>query len=111
MATNPQEEPIEFVNPTRIREAFNTSQYPEFIRDGTLKPEYLRNAHLSRSVAEEKKEPWCTQAQMIRYLDQQGLWCVEVFQYLHPEGTIGASGKPDPKRMRLEGRVLMLDNP
>ncbi len=54
---------------------------------------------------EMKGEPPGTRSQLIRYLDQKGSWVVEVHQYLRPDGTLGASGRPDPKRLRLGGII------
>lgn len=76
------------------------------IEDGALKPVYLRNDHLLNP--ERLGEPQCTRGQMIRYLDSKGRWLVEVFQYLREDGTLGASGKPDPKRLRLGQTVYAL---
>jgi hypothetical protein len=44
---------------------------------------------------------------MIRYYDSHGQWLVEVHQYLRPDNTIGASGKAEPKRLRL-GRDIYI---
>lgn len=42
---------------------------------------------------------------MVSYRDNDGNEVARVHQYLRTDGTIGASGKPDPKRL-LEGRTL-----
>jgi hypothetical protein len=42
---------------------------------------------------------------MVSYLDSDGNEVARVHQYLRPDGTIGASGKPDPKRL-LDGGIL-----
>lgn len=44
---------------------------------------------------------------MISYLDTNGQEVARVHQYLQPDGTLGASGKPDPKRL-LQGGVLYI---
>ena len=78
---------------------------------GLLIPQqpYLRDAHLKEP--ERKGEPWCTRGQMIRYLDPDGQWVVEVFQYLRPDGSLGASGKPDPKRIRIGSTIFIAESP
>jgi hypothetical protein len=87
---------------------FNQSQYPSLIEQGLLPAQYLRNNHLS--APETQGEPRCTHAQMIRYFNEQGQWVVEVFQYLRPDAQLGASGRPDPKRLRL-GQVIYIADP
>ena len=42
---------------------------------------------------------------MVSFLDSDNNELARVHQYLRPDGTIGASGKPDPKRL-LEGNIL-----
>lgn len=77
------------------------------IANRQLTPKYLRCDHLKEP--EIRNEPHCTRAQMVRYVDNDGRWTVEIFQYLRPDGTIGASGKPDPKRMRVGNVVFVVD--
>ena len=86
---------------------FNESQYPTMITDGELIPKFLRNDHLQNP--EVKGEPRCTYGQMIRYLNSAGQWVVEVFQYLRPDNSIGGSGRPDPKRLRIGNTVFIAE--
>ena len=65
------------------------------IANGTLAAQYLRDAILHNPAA--VGEPPGTRSQVIRYVDSAGLWIVEVHQFLRPNGTLGASGRPDPK--------------
>ena len=43
---------------------------------------------------------------MVWYLGHDGQKNVLVHQYLLPDGTIGGSGRPDPKRMILDDEVI-----
>ena len=79
------------------------------IAQAILRPELLRDSHLEEPS--RTGNPWCTRAQMIRYLGQDGRWLVEVFQYRRPDGSLGASGKPDPKRLRVEDAILVAESP
>ena len=97
---------VEVVSPENIREMFNDGQYAAMIASGRLVATLLRHRHLQHP--EQKNEPYCTHAQMIRYSTQNGQWVVEVFQYLRPDGSIGASGRPDPKRLRIGRTVFMV---
>ena len=98
---------VTYVSPRILRDAFNNSQIPEDIEQERLTPYFLRDNHLENPerVAEER----CTRGQMIRYVDQQGTWIVEVFQYMRPDGTLGASGRQDPKRMRVGNEVWVAE--
>jgi hypothetical protein len=96
-----------FVSPRILREVFNASQIPEQIERGELALRFLRNAHLNHP--ERVGEEWCTRGQMIRYLDGQGTLVVEVFQYMRSDGSLGASGRPDPKRMRMGNKIWIAE--
>lgn len=82
---------------------FNESQYPDMIARGKLVPEYLRDDHLKEPEKRKYPEPHGTRSQIIRYSDSNGQWVVVVHQYLRPDGTLGASGKQDPKRLPSGG--------
>ena len=98
---------IKRVAPEIMREEFNRSQYQTMITRGLFKSEFLRNAHLKDP--QKVGEPYCTRSQVLRYKNKSGLWIVEVFQYLRPDNTIGASGQPDPKRLRVRNTVFIAD--
>jgi hypothetical protein len=89
----------------QIRRLFNTSAVPAMIANGILTAQYLRDAVLRNPAA--VGEPPGTRSQIIRYADATGRWIVEVHQYLRPDGTLGASGRPDPKRLRLAGIIYV----
>ncbi len=91
-----------------IRRLFNEGVYPGMIARGELKPKApFRNAHLQDPQG--RGEPPCTHSQMIRYLDRSGQWVVEIHQYRRPDGSIGASGKLDPKRLRIGNTILVAE--
>lgn len=69
---------------------------------GELIAEVKEDRHPSLTLA---REPYCTRSQMIVYRDQEGREIARVHQYLRTDGTLGASGKPDPKRL-FENEVL-----
>ena len=49
-------------------------------------------------------EPPGTRSQMVAYVDASGQRVALVHQYLRPDGTLGGSGRPDPKLL-IEGGV------
>ena len=98
---------IKYVSPNIIRRKFKDSQYPAMIAEKKLVPKYLRNKVLTNPQARRHPEPPGTRSQVIRYSDQNGNWFVEVHQYLRPDGRLGASGKPDPKRLKISGTIYI----
>jgi len=42
---------------------------------------------------------------MVAYLDAGGQRIALVHQYLRPDGTIGGSGRPDPKELLEDGII------
>lgn len=48
---------------------------------------------------------------MISYRDANGNEIARVHQYLRPDGTLGASGKPDPKPLMVNGVVYIYSAP
>jgi hypothetical protein len=53
----------------------------------------------------QSKEPYCTRSQRLAYVDAAGHAVAHVHQYVRPNGSLGASGKPDPKLILHEGTL------
>ena len=98
---------INYIPAPLIRQMFNESQYPQMILDGRLIPELLRDSPLKNP--RRCGEPPGSRGQLIRYRNKSGQWLVEIFQYLRPDGTIGASGRPDPKRLRIGNTIFIAE--
>lgn len=81
----------------QLRTMFNAGHYWLLARRGELDQQLLRNGHPSSDAS---GEPFCTRSQIIAYFDMDGNEVARVHQYLRADGTVGASGKPDPKRLR-----------
>ena len=84
---------------------FNEGQYWEKALSGELTARIRRSTHPTRTKAEE---PFCTHTQEISYLDEQGVEVARVHQYLRPDQSIGAKGRPDPKRLFVNGVLYRL---
>jgi hypothetical protein len=85
-----------------IRRRFNDGQYWQQAQAGQLQQFMHKDQHPS---APKAPVPICTRSQVIKYLDADGIEVAMVHQYLQPDGTLGATGRPDPKRL-FEGGVL-----
>lgn len=84
-----------------LRQRFNDGQYWQRATAGELRQEVKRST-LARPEAEQVQG---TVSQIVHYYNAQGEKVAVVHQYLQPDGTIGASGRPDPK-MLLENGIL-----
>ena len=108
MCNNPL--PERFVPPIIVREAFNSGQFWERAQRGELTLEFERDKHYSRQDAREYNFTYRTRSQVLRYFDSNGNWIAVVHQIRNPDGTIGASGKPDPRYLQLENEILRVDD-
>lgn len=86
-------------------EIFNREQYWERVQRGELQTVLLEE-HIPQYVT--KDIPAGTRSQMISYRDAADNEVARVHQYLKPDGTIGASGRPDPKRILFDGVLYRL---
>jgi hypothetical protein len=77
---------------------FNSGNYWQRAKNGEFQQKLLRDGHPSPPRA---AEPDCTRSQSIAYTDKDGKKVAKVHQYLRKDGSIGASGKPDPKSLRI----------
>lgn len=75
----------------------------EKVADGTVTLDVIKSKHPTRTVA---MEPFCTKSQVVRYSDNDGNEIASAFRYLRKDNTIGASGKPDPKRVLIGGTIF-----
>jgi len=56
-------------------------------------------------------ESLCTRSQYISYVDANDEPVVEVHQYVRRDGSIGASGRPDPKLLVMGGVIYIPESP
>lgn len=85
---------------------FNDGNYWQRAQTPEFRQNILKDGHPSPPLADE---PFCTRSQIIAYVDRYGNQVAIVHQYLRPDQTIGASGRPDPKELlyNLELYVVM----
>lgn len=85
---------------------FNDNEFWGRVQRGELTTAVLAESHPSPPRA---NLPLCTRSQIVAYFER-GEKVALVHQYLRPDGTLGASGRPDPKRLLLNG-VLYVTAP
>jgi len=94
---------------------------PQIVDEWRLREVFAEEDIISRAEREEIRvfsesrhpspapaaEPFCTQSQILHYYTANLMEKVAIaHQYLRPGGTVGASGKPDPKMVRSGGVVF-----
>ena len=94
---------VEWVGPDIIREIFNREQFYQQTLDGRMKAVIKKDR---QPDSPPPGEPVCTRSQIVLYYDQDNRWVALVHQYLRRDGTLGGSGKPDPKRLQYANRIL-----
>jgi hypothetical protein len=95
--------PPEPVDPSEIRAAFNAGRYDERAAGGEFDVTIVWDRAAN---PQQTNEPPGTRSQILLY--ESGLNAVAlVHQYLRPDGSLGGSGRPDPKVLALpDGRVI-----
>ena len=98
--------PIKRVSPNELRQMFNDGKYWEQVKQGILRAELKANNHPSSPRA---RVPFCTRSQYLAYINKNGKKVAGVHQYLRPDGKPGASGRPDPKELFINGILYIAD--
>ncbi|OGF57219.1 MAG: hypothetical protein A2Z21_02140 [Candidatus Fraserbacteria bacterium RBG_16_55_9] len=86
-----------------LRDLFNQCDYYEMVLQRQLRHETITSNHADPPPY---GDPWCTHSQTVAYFDHQGNFVAEVHQFLRPDGKLGASGLPDPKRLFYNGEIF-----
>jgi hypothetical protein len=92
---------VVYVSRQRIRALFNEGKYWRRARDGEFTLEYIYNKLAPAGAG----QPRGTKSQIVAYINSNGEQIALVHHYLRPDGTLGGSGKPDPKEL-LQGQIL-----
>lgn len=104
-SSNRQGRQLRYVSRTEIRRIFNNNEYHEKVQSGEFTRELLADRHLRRR--RPSGDPFCTRSQKYAYKDGDK-YVATVHQYLRPDGTLGASGLPDPKRLYFDTYILAI---
>ncbi len=92
--------PVVWVTPHELRQMFNAAGFDHRTRSGEVTIAIRRDAHPTTLRC---PEPFCTRSQIVDYRDSSGQLLAIAHRYVRRDGTIGASGRPDPKRMLVDG--------
>lgn len=102
MGGRKQDAPRRRVEPSEIRRRFNSSG----LFERAVRGELILVLRSDRLVLPEVGLPEGARSQMVWYFSPEGQELALIHQYLLPDGTIGGSGRPDPKRMILDDEVI-----
>lgn len=87
-----------------LRRAFNEQRYFERAQSGDLSIEVQRDSHPEPSPV---GHPGCTRSQFIFFIESGDTYVAAAHCYLLPDGSLGGSGRPDPRIVVTEdARVL-----
>jgi hypothetical protein len=77
-----------------------------------FKEHYINNKIARKNVARDDhpapNQMFCTRSQTLECFDKDGNYLALLHQYKKPDGSIGASGKPDPKRLRIADTIYFI---
>ena len=96
--------PSQRITSAELRLIFNEDELWERAQSGEFEERVLWRRH---PAPHKSGEPHCTQSQIVGYYLRQGTRVALVHQYLRPNGTIGASGRPDPKAVLKDGVIYL----
>lgn len=85
-----------------LRRMFNHGRYWARAESGELSARVQRDGHPS---PDHSGEPYCARSQIVGYDDPLVGRVAVVHQYLRENGTVGGSGRPDPKQIVEAGIV------
>ena len=87
-----------------MRQKFNGSGYWENVKSGKWTA-FILESRISDALTQETVE---ITSLMLSYRDESGNEMARVHQYQRPDGSLAASGRPDPKRLFLNGVLYRL---
>jgi len=95
--------PLRKVCEWELRDLFNDLQFYERLQAGELRAVPKRPPHPTSSATGQ--EPG-TVTEVLEYFDSSTRVAL-VVQFTKPDGSLGGSGKPDPKRLLVGGEELI----
>jgi hypothetical protein len=101
--TSPSEPRIAEVAASELRGLFNEGHFSERASRGDLTVRVKPGSeHPAPSAA---NEPPGTVSHILQYFDDAGWLVAQAHEYLRPDGTVGGSGRPDPKWLFIDGVI------
>jgi len=86
-----------------LRQLFNDGRYWERVNENELVAAVEREG----PARPQAGQPPGTMSRMVWYFDSQRQRVALVHEYRLPDGTLGGSGRPDPKRLMVGDEILI----
>jgi hypothetical protein len=83
---------------------FNGGRYAELVEQGILHEVLIREGNPSLS----SNQAHGTRSQVIAYKDDKGKQIAIIHRYLRADGSLGGSGRPDPKKLLHNGTLYIM---
>jgi hypothetical protein len=99
---------LQYVSAEELRKLFNENRYDQLVNPHAVLTEKLIRE--GKAAPDSGQQPG-TRSQVIAYLDGNGKQVAIVHQYVRPDGTLGGSGRPDPKKLLHNGVLYVLQDP
>lgn len=96
------------VSKARIRQIFDGSQHRIAIENGIYREAVTDDSTLQPATARQKGFPVGTRTQFVRYYDSNERYLVGMHRYILPDGTVGASGRADPKYVVIADAIYYI---
>lgn len=93
------------VEASLLRLLFNASNVLGRVQAGSATETVVKNKEVPFDVYRQKGFPPGTRSQFVIY-EQGAEEIARAHRYVYPDGQIGASGRPDPKRIMCCGVIL-----
>ena len=107
---------VEWVSEAIIRHEFNSREFEARTEAGEFERRLENyNKHLKPYARRKINLMWpdnpatkCTRSQMISYRTQDGDIVALAHRLIREDSTLAASGRPDPKRLYIDGRLIAI---
>jgi hypothetical protein len=96
--------PLRYVSAQTIRSLFNDGRYAELVEHGVLHEALIREGPPSIS----SNQPSGTRSQVVAYKDDKGKQVAIIHRYMRADGSLGGSGRPDPKKLLHNGTLYVM---
>jgi len=93
-----------FVPQQTLNGLFNDSGYYDMVCAGQIHTE-VKKSYCTDTPPSNAE--YCTQSQIITYKDHAGNFLAEVHQYQRKDGTLAASGLPEPKKLLYDNQIFV----
>lgn len=93
--------PVRRVTDAELRRLYRDGGYEDLVERGQINA----TIEFDRPASPRANQAPGTRSQLLAYSDSSGRVVMRVHRYLRPDGTLGGSGRADPKYILHEGTI------